>query len=225
MAEVLSRPRAHDQTRDAPNMNDNAAISPDQAFERLGTITRQLHEAMTHLGIDVHLHRIAHEIPDARDRLSYVGQMTEQAAHKVLGLVEQALPECANLHEHALGRQREIQHALDARTGDETLRATLNGMSAFALAAAQHAENQERTLSDIMMSQDFQDLSGQVIKKVIDIISRTETQLLQLLKDTAPEHVAAAVAAAQAEGLQGPLAPDKAMKQDDVDDLLAQMGF
>ena len=95
----------------------------------------------------------------------------------------------------------------------------------FVHAAAQVADNQERTLSDIMMSQDFQDLSGQVIKKVIDIISRTENQLLQLLKDTAPEHVIAAVAAAQAETLQGPQTGDKAMKQDDVDDLLAQMGF
>jgi chemotaxis protein CheZ len=52
---------------------------------------------MTELGFDVHLHRIAHEIPDARDRLSYVGQMTESAAHKVLGLVESAKPECAHL--------------------------------------------------------------------------------------------------------------------------------
>ncbi|MFO1326838.1 MAG: protein phosphatase CheZ [Rubrivivax sp.] len=206
-------------------MNQNPAISPDEAFGRLGLITRQLHEAMTHLGIDVHLHRIAHEIPDARDRLSYVGQMTEQAAHKVLGLVEQAKPECAHLHEHALGQQREIRKALESSGADVALRQTLAQVEDFTRAAAQHAENQERTLSDIMMSQDFQDLSGQVIKKVIDIISRTETQLLQLLKDTAPEHVAAAVAASQNEGLQGPLAPDKAMKQDDVDDLLAQMGF
>jgi chemotaxis protein CheZ len=75
------------------------------------------------------------------------------------------------------------------------------------------------------MAQDFQDLSGQVIKKVIDIISRTEGQLLQLLKESAPEHVMAAVAAANSGPLQGPQMPDKALKQDDVDDLLASMGF
>jgi chemotaxis protein CheZ len=71
-------------------MSDNNALSKDEAFEKLGHITRQLHQAMTELGIDVQLHQIAHEIPDARDRLSYVGQMTETAAHKVLGLVEEA---------------------------------------------------------------------------------------------------------------------------------------
>ena len=75
-----------------------------------------------------------------------------------------------------------------------------------------------------MMTQDFQDLSGQVIKRVIDIISRTETELLQLLTQTAPEHLAAAAAASGAH-LQGPQTPEKALKQDDVDDLLASMGF
>ena len=72
------------------------------------------------------------------------------------------------------------------------------------------------------MTQSFQDLSGQVIKKVVDIITRTESQLLDLLVDTAPP-----IAGLQRQGneLQGPQVPDKALKQDDVDDLLASMGF
>ena len=203
-------------------MKPNSTLTAEQAFDQLGQITRQLHEAMTQLGIDVHLHRIAHEIPDARDRLSYVGQMTEHAAHKVLGLVESAKPECSHLLEHAQGAQRQIERLLTEPAG---LRDGLRSLTDFVRAATTLADNQERTLTDIMMAQDFQDLTGQVIKKVIDIISRTENQLLQLLKCTAPEHVAVAVAAAQCEQLQGPQAPDKAMQQDDVDDLLAQMGF
>jgi chemotaxis protein CheZ len=87
-------------------MNEAPPLRPDETFDRLGNITRQLHQAISELGFDVHLHRIAHEIPDARDRLSYVGQMTESAAHKVLGLVESAKPECAHLLEHAEGAQR-----------------------------------------------------------------------------------------------------------------------
>lgn len=207
-------------------MNANSTLSPEQAFDQLGQITRQLHQAMQELGVDVHLHRIAHEIPDARDRLSYVGQMTEQAAHKVLGLVESAKPECAELLAQAQGAQARIDGLLtDPAADGEPLRQGLHDLTGFVRAATTLADNQERTLSDIMMTQDFQDLSGQVIKKVIDIISRTESQLLQLLRSTAPEHVAAAVAAANASQLQGPQAPDKAMQQDDVDDLLAQMGF
>jgi chemotaxis protein CheZ len=207
-------------------MNETLPLGPDESFDRLGSITRQLHQAMTELGFDVHLQRIAHEIPDARDRLSYVGQMTESAAHKVLGLVEVAKPECSHLLEHALGTQRRLDRLLaDGSPAPAGLRDDLQGLAGFVRAAATHADNQERTLTEIMMAQDFQDLSGQVIKKVIDIISRTENQLLQLLKETAPEHVVAAVAAANAATLQGPLTPDKALKQDDVDDLLAQLGF
>jgi chemotaxis protein CheZ len=207
-------------------MNEAPPLRPDETFDRLGNITRQLHQAISELGFDVHLQRIAHEIPDARDRLSYVGQMTESAAHKVLGLVESAKPECAHLLEHAEGAQRGLDRLLaEASPAASALHDGLQQMAGFVRAATTLADNQERTLTDIMMAQDFQDLSGQVIKKVIDIISRTENQLLQLLKETAPEHVIAAVAAANAESLQGPQMPDQAMKQDDVDDLLAQMGF
>lgn len=207
-------------------MPNDHALEPGQAFDRLGQITRQLHQAIGELGLDVHLHRIAVEIPDARDRLSYVGQMTERAAHKVLGLVESAKPECAQVAEHAQGARRELDRLLaDPTSAAPAMRHGLEGLQGFVHAAAMLADNQERTLTDIMMAQDFQDLSGQVIQKVIDIISRTESQLLQLLKDTAPEHVTTAVASANAAQLQGPQAPDKAMRQDDVDDLLASMGF
>jgi chemotaxis protein CheZ len=207
-------------------MNEATPLDKDQAFGRLGTITRQLHQAMNELGFDVQLQRIAHEIPDARDRLSYVGQMTESAAHRVLGLVEEAKPTCTHLAEHAQGSQRNLDRLIeDGHTAAPQLREGLEQVKAFVTAAGAHAEKQERTLTEIMMAQDFQDLSGQVIKKVIDIISRTEGQLLQLLKESAPEHVMAAVAAANAGPLQGPQMPDKALKQDDVDDLLASMGF
>ena len=100
-------------------MPNDHALEPGQAFDRLGQITRQLHQAIGELGLDVHLHRIAVEIPDARDRLSYVGQMTERAAHKVLGLVESAKPECAQVAEHAQGAQRELDRltVAEARRG------------------------------------------------------------------------------------------------------------
>lgn len=102
----------------------------------------------------------------------------------------------------------------------------------FAHSTAQFSSKQAEVLSDIMMAQDFQDLSGQVIKKVIDIITRTEMQLVQLLIDSSPEAVVSTKAAAT-EGtvsvddhvLEGPQTADNALKQDDVDDLLASLGF
>jgi len=92
----------------------------------------------------------------------------------------------------------------------------------YADRAANFGQSQSELLTDIMMSQSFQDLSGQVIKKVVDIISRTEAQLLEILVVTASVETKA-----EAEGhvLAGPQVPDKALKQDDVDDLLASLGF
>lgn len=194
-------------------------------FQRLGDATRELHQALHALGAMGELQRVAQEIPDARERLSYVGQMTESASHKVLNLVDGAQPLC---HAHA-ERARELAQAIAAANADpqacgpEEAKALLARCAVHAREGAEFAASQGQVLSCIMLAQDFQDLSGQVIKKVVDMITRTEHQLLQMLLD----HPSAADAAtpASAQGLEGPQTPDKAFAQDDVDDLLASMGF
>lgn len=208
-------------------MNDPSPppIQDTLLVERLGQITRQLHDAMKELGFDAQLQRIAQEIPDARDRLSYVGRMTENAAHKVLGLVDDARPRCNHLVENAEGHQRDLDRLLaDSAASAADLREGLRRAQAFADATATAVAEQDQVLSSIMLAQDFQDLSGQVIKKVVDIISRTESQLAQLVAQSTTEAAEPAPAAAEA-ALQGPQVPDKALKQDDVDALLASMDF
>lgn len=182
-------------------------LIPDDTRQQLGAIVRQLHDALQTLGYDAVLQEVAQEIPDARERLAYVGKMTESAAHKVLSLVDQAQPGCMALADEG--------EALLAR-----MPAAPEPLLAFAQKSVQCARSQHGVLSDIMLTQDFQDLSGQVINKVIGIISRTEQQLLELLVHSAPETPAKA-----SNELAGPQVPDKALKQDDVDDLLASMGF
>ncbi len=207
-------------------------LSKEEAFARLGSITREMHEALSVLGAN-QLHNIVEEIPNARDRLAYVGKMTEDAANKVLNLVEEAKPACDDLAK----RGDELGAALtrlaqSADYSDEKAKGLLVTCGKFAHSTAQFSSKQAEVLSDIMMAQDFQDLSGQVIKKVIDIISRTEMQLVQLLIDSSPEAVVSTKAAAT-EGtvsvddhvLEGPQTADNALKQDDVDDLLASLGF
>lgn len=199
-------------------------LHPEDAFERLGRITRQLHEAMTELGLDHSLHAITQEIPDARDRLSHVGHMTETAANKVLNLIDTGQPQC---HHFKLDSQSIVDAIGAMRQGNavcgEDVSDILANCQMFGVQASQFAEGQNELLSEIMMTQDFQDLSGQIIKRVIDIISQTEKQLLDLLMHSAPERLGNIVHP-KAE-LAGPQVPDKALKQDDVDDLLASLGF
>jgi chemotaxis protein CheZ len=99
----------------------------------------------------------------------------------------------------------------------------------FAQNTAKFAGDQSAVLSDIMMAQDFQDLSGQVIKKVIDIITKTELQLVQLLVESAPakeqDKPADQPTTVDTHVLEGPQTAATALKQDDVDDLLASLGF
>jgi chemotaxis protein CheZ len=211
-------------------------LSKEDAYARLGAITREMHEALTALGGN-QLHSIVSEIPDARDRLSYVGKMTEDAANKVLNLVDASKPDCDDLSK----RGYELSESLSRLAGSGELsvdraRGLLVVCGKFAERTAGFADRQAAALSDIMMAQDFQDLSGQVIKKVIDIINRTEAQLVHLLLDSAPEAdlaatrasqpaAVAAVASVDTHKLEGPQTADQALKQGDVDDLLASLGF
>jgi chemotaxis protein CheZ len=162
-------------------------ITKEEAYARLGTITREMHEAFSILGGGTELHHVVEEFPNARERLTHVGQMTENAANTVLNLVDAAKPECDDLAKR--GEELGQSLARMAASSDMTVeraRALMGVCGKFAERTAQFADKQGSILSDIMMAQDFQDLSGQVIKKVIDIINRTELQLVQLLIDSAP---------------------------------------
>ena len=192
------------------------------ALDQLDERVRRLGATLAELGWDAALHGLADEIPDARERLAYVGQMTESAANKVLNMVEAAQPVCqsAAIDAEALaGRLASL--AVHPELGVGEARAAL----AEAAEALRHqggvVRGQSTVLTDIMMAQDFQDLSGQVIKKVVGIISHTEQQLRMLLAQTADRVVEAPLRAR----LEGPQLPEKAVAQEDVDSLLASMGF
>jgi chemotaxis protein CheZ len=199
------------------NMSDGKdALEPyDELVGRLGA-------TLAALGWDAALHQLADELPDARERLAYVGQMTEDAAMKVLNMVDAAQPVCQNVAAEATSLADTLRD-LGARSDlslDDARAALLQAAEALGSHAAM-ARSQNSVLTDIMMAQDFQDLSGQVIKKVVKIISNTEQQLCQLLEQTEGQ----AVQRPEPGKLEGPQVPDKAVGQEDVDDLLASLGF
>ncbi len=139
------------------------------------------------------------ELPDACERLRYVKQLTEAAANKVFALCD------------ALQADAQALVQLAEQVGPA------HGESLRALAARQQSH-----ATELMMSQEFQDLSGQVVNKVIGLMLSVERPLEQVLVHAGP---LATEAAPAAEDLVGVQTPDKALKQDDVDDLLASMGF
>lgn len=206
----------------------SSSISKEEAFARLGSITREMHEALTALGGN-QLNEIVEEIPNARDRLAYVGKMTEDAANRVLTLVEVAKPACDDLSTRGeqLNQSLSKMAASPNMTVDQA-RGLMLTCGKFAQSTSKFAAEQSTVLGEIMMAQDFQDLSGQVIKKVIDVISKTELQLVQLLLESSPTQVKPKEEEpgnVDTHVLEGPQTADNALKQDDVDDLLASLGF
>lgn len=199
-----------------------AGANAEQAFERLGQITRQLHEALNELGLAQGLREITQEFPGAVERLCHVGRMTEGAANKVLDLIDEADPLCDSFRSDSLAMAEAIERALrQALHRPSEVTDVMATAQMFSREAARFSEAQKQHLRNIMLAQDFQDLSGQVIKKVVDIITHTERQLLALLMETVP-HLPAARPHSD---LAGPQVPDKALKQGEVDALLDSLGF
>jgi chemotaxis protein CheZ len=194
--------------------------------DRVGRLTRELHESLQELRLDSTLADMANEIPDARNRLKYVTEMCERSAQKVLDTLDELSP----LQE----AERDDSQALHARWSkmlDERRRPEEGYMALFEATRthlSQSVSRAERTSSlhsDIMMAQDFQDLTGQVCRKIEGITERIEQKLLKLLIDTAPEDHRAR----HQEMLEGPQVvagrSDAVTTQGEVDDLLSSLGF
>lgn len=205
-----------------------AAADPQEAvFNRLGHLARQLHDSLRGLGVDKLLEDSARQIPDARERLAYIAQMTEQAASRVLNATDIARPVQDELiaRSHALSQRWEKMFA-NQLSVDEFKALATDSRAYFADAPGRLKLTNDQLL-EIMMAQDFQDLTGQVIKKVVELVQGLETQLLGLLLEAMPEQRKVAAP----EGLlDGPVVSsegriDVVNNQSQVDDLLESLGF
>jgi chemotaxis protein CheZ len=201
--------------------------SNGEVLSRIGHMTRALHDSLRGLGLDKLIERAASEIPDARDRLDYVARLSEQAAQKVLNATDAASPLQDRIDAGAAGLSRSWQALLDKPAGEAEWRAlALHTVASLdesrAAAAATRAH-----LMDIMMAQDFQDLTGQVIGKVTAIAQDLEQQLVQMLVDFAPAEVKRDFDNGLLNGPQiNPAAnSDVVSSQGQVDDLLDSLGF
>lgn len=189
-------------------------------FVRLGKMTRELHEALNQLGVMPQLQHAAEGLPDARGRLHYVAEKTAMAADRVLDAVDEAKVLHARISDsaRALSDRLTTQDAQPPST-DDILEA-LRDIEATAGQADAH-------LTDIMLAQDFHDLTGQVVARVVTLAQDLEMSLVKLVVDSAPEEKRV-----QAPGphLSGPVIDPKgrddvAVDQAQVDDLLASLGF
>ena len=200
----------------------------DEFMRRIGHMTRTLHESLRGLGLDKLIEKAASDIPDARDRLDYVARLSEQAAQKVLNATDAAGPVQERLAAEAGALQGAWQALLDNPQAGEADWRALGVRSVDTLAHARAGAVQTRAyLMDIMMAQDFQDLTGQVITKVTAIAHNLEQQLVQMLVDFAPADIQRDFGNGLLNGPQiNPAgSSDVVSSQGQVDDLLDSLGF
>lgn len=197
----------------------------DVMFERLGGIVRLLHDSLRELGYDKALTEAATQISDAQDRLEYVASLTEQAANKVLNTLDEGMPEQDVLSKQSKDMETRWADLFAGKLSLEQFKQLAGDSQKFAVAVSAATEAEKARLLDIMMAQDFQDITGQLIKKVVHITKTVEQELAQLLKDNAPPSVKEKIAQKEVSLMSGPSAPTVALSQDSVDDLLADLGF
>lgn len=221
--------------------------SRNPLFNEVGKLTRQLHDSLANFRLDPRINDLAvSEIPDAKERLTFVMEKTELAANRTMDAVEATLPIADNL-KNCLEQVRPQWESL--MIGEIDIASFKNLCHQINNLLTQ-VENDTTTLhsqlTEILMAQDFQDLTGQVIRRVIDLVQEVEKQLVEILtvfgvdvdddaqacQSEVVEADDAAVEKRAAIEAEGPVVTEEKRQkkqvmqsQDDVDDLLSSLGF
>ncbi len=199
---------------------------PDDLIHRIAQLTRMLRESMRELGLDQAIKDAAYAIPDARDRLHYVARMTEQAANRVLNAAEQMQPWQESMQSDAKSLDQRWDQWFDQPVELADARELVDETRRFIKGVPEKTQASQDTLMEIIMAQDFQDLTGQVIMKMLGVVTAIETELVQVLIDSVPKEKREETNTL----LNGPqVKPEGKVEvvtsQDQVDDLLSSLGF
>ena len=200
---------------------------PERVFAQIGHMTRGLHNLLRELGLDKTLEKVASDLPDNRDRLNYIASMTAQAAERTLNAAENAQPIQEQLGSKAQSLSDQWEKLFNKQLGVNEFKSLVQDTRSYLAQVPQQTTATNAQLMEVIMAQDFQDLTGQVIKKILEAAQQLENQLLGLLIETTPHEKRQSVAPGL---LNGPVInaagrSDVVTSQAQVDDLLESLGF
>ncbi|MHB0984571.1 MAG: protein phosphatase CheZ [Sulfuricella sp.] len=199
----------------------------ESLFSQIGHLTRKLHDTLRELGYDKKLEQTVEAMPDTRERLAYIAAMTQQAAERALTATEIAQPIQEKLEAGAMTLSAKWQHLFDNKLSPAEFKQLAEETRDYLKEVPAQTRATNAQLMEIMMAQDFQDLTGQVIKKVTEMAQQMERDMLQLLLATTPADKKTEIDTGL---LNGPVInaagrTDVVTSQDQVDDLLESLGF
>lgn len=249
---------------DAPNFSPAEGAEPMQAldaeaqqnlYQHLGQLSQALRQAAAEFGINPNnkqdtatlgltsdpTQQVISEIADAKDRLSYIINLTQNAANRTMDKVDESLPLTQQLGEEAANLHYEWGRLKRREITPQEFRSLYERLDKFLISTQEETRRVNSNFSDIILAQDYQDLTGQVAKKVITLVHDLEASLVSLM------HLASAIE--QITGIkiddtetrtqevdknivpEGPVMNaqergiDVVTGQDDVDDLLSSLGL
>lgn len=207
-------------------------------FVEVGRLTRSLHESIRNFQIDCGNAQSSEElskINDASDRLAYVVDMTNSAANKTLDLVEETMPFASKMNTEAKQLKSEWEKLRRKEMTPSEFRDLTGRMDSFLEQLSNDSDKVYQNLSSILLAQDFQDLTGQVINRVTGLVKEVEENLVNLVRMAGKvDQITGTVheieeletnMAGEGPQMKKEERVDVVSGQDDVDDLLSSLGF
>jgi chemotaxis protein CheZ len=206
-----------------------------ELFAEVGKMTRQLHDSLNNFQLDARIADMAKEdIPDAQTRLMYVIETTEEAANKTMDLVDSCMPIAADLHSGIVAIIPDWKKLMSRQLQLGEFNQLCQQLDDFLEKGSVETGKISELLTEVLMAQGYQDLTGQVIRRVIDLVKEVEDNLVDMLTmfcgTETNEKTKNSVEQADSIKAEGPILDsasreDVASDQDDVDDLLSSLGF
>jgi chemotaxis protein CheZ len=205
-----------------------------ELFAEIGKLTRQLHDSLNNFQVDTRLNDLATaDIPDAKERLNYVISRTEEAANKTMDAVESIFPVVDTIQQQISTVNPLWQKLMHNELDVGEFKALCRDIDILLKTTEKETGHMHSLMTDVLMAQDFQDLTGQVIRKVIDLVHEVEESLINMLTvfGLSSEEAKTVHLPRVGENLvEGPIVnaesrTDVVADQDDVDDLLSSLGF
>ena len=205
-----------------------------ELFEEIGKLTRQLHDSLNNFQIDERLNDLATaDIPDAKERLNFVISHTEEAANKTMDAVEAIFPVVDGIQKQISTVNPMWQKLMHNDLDVVEFKALCQDIDVLLKTTEKESSKIHRLMTDVLMAQDFQDLTGQVIRKVIDLVREVEESLIYMLTAfgmSSEKNKSDQLPKVGENLVEGPIInsenrQDVVSGQDDVDDLLSSLGF
>lgn len=228
---LLQALESDDFSRVESELQNLSRVRDHEMFQELGRLTRDLHQAILALGFDPRLKELAeHDIPDAKSRLQYVISMTEEAAHRTMSAVEELIPLQEPLLKQAEHYLEDWERLYRREMAPQEFARFARDMKDFLEHVKSTGTASRSNLTEILMAQEFQDISSQIIRRVIQLVQQVEEQMVTLVQAFARHQSIGESRMAGENKLEGPRIPEQARpdvvsSQDEVDDLLSSLGF